>query len=173
MPKKIAVVALNGFLGDRRGVLDVGELVNARAILAGVPHYTNRRGGPAHGGWNPISKRKVKRWVEGKVDGGYQMVFVGKSYGAHWILDFYESMGVGACSHALLFDPAHTLGRGESKIRTVPYGDTITVVRQLGFRSGYRVRGAKDIIVSARHQDIETRRASQVALNNFLNDQGL
>lgn len=173
MPRKIAVVALNGFLGDRRGVLDVGELVNARAILAGVAHYTTRRGGPAHGGWNLISKRRIQRWIERRVKRKCKMVFVGKSYGAHWILDFYEKMRIGQHSHALLFDPAHTLSRGQNKLRTVPYGNTITVVRQLGFRSGYRVRNAKDIIVSARHQDIETRRASQVALNDFLTKQGL
>lgn len=173
MSEKVAVVALNGFIGDRRGVIDVGEIVNARAILAGVVYYTTRRGAPAHGGWNLISKRRLRRWVGRRIEDGYRLVFVGKSYGAHWILDFYEEMKVGACSHALLFDPAHTLGRGESRIRTVPYGSTITVVRQLGFRSGYRVRGAKDIIVNSKHKDIETRRASQVALNNFLNDQGL
>lgn len=173
MSKKVAVVALNGFMGDRRGVLDVGEIVNARAILAGVTHYTNKRGGPAHGGWNLISKRRLRRWIGRRIEGGYRLVFVGKSYGAHWILDFYEKLGVGERSHALLFDPAHTLGRGESRIRTVPCGNTITVVRQLGFRSGYRVKDAEDIIISAEHKDIERKREAQIVLDRFMTDQGL
>lgn len=166
--KKVAVVALNGFLGDRRGQLDVGEIVNARAILEGVPFYTTRRGAPGHGGWNLIAKRRLRRWIRGMSDHGYIFAFVGKSYGAHWILDFYYEMYSLGTSHALVFDPAHTLGRGEKHERQVPGSENITVVRQTGRRSGYRVKGATDIVIPATHTNIERQRESQVILDKFL-----
>jgi len=167
--KQVAVVALNGFLGDRRGRLDVGEIVNARAILTGVPFYKTRRGGPAHGGWNLIAKRRLRKWLRNMAKYGYSFVFVGKSYGAHWILDFYDEMESElTASHALLFDPAHTLGRGENRERAVMGWGRITVVRQTGYRSGYRVGGATDIVIPATHTNIERQRESQVLLDKFL-----
>ena len=166
--KQAAVVALNGFLGDRRNIIDVGELVNARAIAFDVPFYTTRRGGPAHGGWNIISKRRLSRWIVKKMNGGFSLVFVGKSYGAHWILDFYEKLSVGKCAHALLFDPSRSLRPLQKVSRKVPHGDTVTVVRQLGRRSGYRVRHSTDIVIDAKHTDIESQQQSQVVLDRFL-----
>jgi len=99
---------------------------------------------------------------------GYIFAFVGKSYGAHWILDFYHEMHFVAESHALLFDPAHTLGRGEDHERHVMGWDRITVVRQTGHRSGYRVGGATDIVIPATHTNIERQRQSQIILDKFL-----
>lgn len=172
MSQPKAVVALNGFLGDRRGHLDVGELVNARAIMAGVPFYTRSRGGPEHGGWKPFAKRRLRRWIAAKLSADYDLVFVGKSFGAHWILDFLDAPAPTLLmhSHALLFDPAHSLTRGEGKVRTLPFGftDRITVVRQTGFRSGYRVSGARDVVIKAKHKDIESRRPALLELHSFL-----
>ncbi len=162
------VVALNGFLGDRRGQLDVGEIVNARAIMCGVPFYTRRNGAPEHGGWRPFSKRRLRRWIDEHLNAGFGMLFVGKSYGAHWIVDFFQEKDIARDSHALLFDPAHTLTRGEGKSRTVAYPERVTVVRQLGFRSGYRVEGATDIVVKAKHKNIESRRSALLQLQKFL-----
>ncbi len=171
MPPKtpIAVVALNGFLGDRRNELDVGEIVNYRARLAGVPYYTRRGGGASHGGWNRREKRRVKDWIYHRLGATTPLLFVGKSYGAHWIVDFLQDAMLGAHSHALLFDPAHTLMRSSGKARTVAFPPSVTVVRQTGFRSGYSVRGAADIVVRAHHKDIESRKPAIEELEKFLN----
>ncbi len=169
--RPIAVVALNGFMGDRRGHLDVGEIVNARAIMAGVAFYTKKRGGAEHGGWKPFAKRRLRKWILQKIMTNHKMVFVGKSYGAHWILDFYEEVSlVEFNSHALLFDPAHTLGRGENRVREVGGSHTITVVRQLGFRSGYQVKGARDVVVESDHKHIESRRPALLELHKFMDE---
>ena len=96
------------------------------------------------------------------------MVFVGKSYGAHWIVDLLLEQDVARHSHALLFDPAHTLTRGEGRPRAVPYPKRVTVVRQLGFRSGYPITGARDVVIKSDHMDIVGRKPALLELHAFL-----
>jgi len=170
---KKAVVALNGFLGDRRNILDIGEMVNTHASLSQIPYYQRRRGGAAHGGWNIISKKRIRRWIQSKVDDGYEMVFAGKSFGAWWVLDFFDEGIVGEGATAFLLDPAHNLSRAENKTRSVPGSENIVVIRQEGHRSGYSVTGATEHIVDATHCDIERSELVYRELRKFLEGHGL
>lgn len=163
-----AVVALNGFLGDRVGHLDVGELTIAYATMAGAAFYARRRGGAEQGGWKPFAKRRVKEWVYRKISESHEIVFVGKSYGAHWIVDFFQEPHIASRSHAFLFDPSRSLTRGEDKTRPACNAGKITVVRQTGFRSGYRVDGSRDVVIKADHKDIESSRSGLLHLYTFL-----
>jgi len=164
---EIVVAALNGFWGNRVG-FDVTDMVNPRAKIAGLEHYTTRRGRPARGGAGYFAKRRFRRWVKKHAKRGDTFLFVGKSYGAHWILDIYDEFCIGHHAQALLFDPANTLKRGERHKRVVDMPEGITVVRQLGHRSGYRVHGATDIVIEARHSDIERTRRGKAILSDWL-----
>ncbi len=167
-----AVAAINGFLGDRRGI-DVADIVNPRALTARMPYYTSCWGGPARGGSGPIAKKRFYKWCRIHVDGGFKIIMVGKSYGGHWCLDAIEDLGIGGDTNAIVFDPSCTLRRAESQIRAMPDAGDITVVRQLGHRSGYRVYGAKDIILDAKHSTIERTKDGRRILDEWLTERNL
>lgn len=167
-----AVAAVNGFLGDRVGI-DVADVVNPRALLAGRDYYLSRRGRPARGGAGPIAKRRFFRWCRHHVDHGAGLVLVGKSYGAHWILDAIDDLHIGHHVHALVFDPSCALHRKETYVRKLAYPYGVTVVRQLGPRSGYQVAGANDKIIDAKHSDIERTKEGRCILDQWLTTHGL
>lgn len=167
-----AVAAINGFLGDRRGI-DVADVVNPRAITAGMPYYTSCWGGPARGGSGPIAKKRFKKWCRIHVDGGLKILMVGKSYGGHWCLDVIEDLDIGSKVDAIVFDPSCTLRRAEDQTRSIRSAGDITVVRQLGRRSGYRVYEAKDIILDAKHSTIERTKEGRRILDEWLTQRNL
>lgn len=167
-----AVTAVNGFLGDRRGI-DVADIVNPRALKANMAYYTSCLGGPARGGSGPIAKKRFYRWCRLHIDGGFRIIMVGKSYGAHWCLDVISDLCIGNRTDAILFDPSHSLLRAENQTRIVMRPDDITVVRQLGHRSGYQVAGAKDIILDAKHTNIERTKEGRRILDEWLTQRNL
>jgi len=161
------VVALNGFLGNRVG-LDVTDIVNPRALQAGRTYYLTRSRRPAHGGAGPIAKRRFYKWCRYQVECKSGIIMVGKSYGAHWVLDAIEDLGIGHHVHAFVFDPTSVLRRRENHVRKMTHPDCITVVRQLGHRSGYRVAGANDKIIDAKHCNIERTKLGRCMLDAWL-----
>lgn len=169
---KTVVAALNGFKGDRKG-FDVTDLVNPRAKQHGFDYYLGWRGRPARGGAGPIAKHRFKKWVRKHAKKGHNFLFVGKSYGAHWILDIYDDVWISSGSKALLFDPACSLRRAENHQRVVDTPQNITVVRQLGLRSGYQVHGSRDFVIEARHSDIERTQQALTILDSWLTKNGL
>lgn len=181
IPKGAPIAALNGILGDRKARkrkcrkkaptdgLDVTDLVNPRAEVAGRDFYLNRWGNPARGGAGYFARRHFERWVRKQVDADRGVVFVGKSYGAHWIVDLIQRHHLGHLVHALLFDPSCGDFKGEDNRPielSYPYG--ITVVRQLGPLSGYRVKGAEDIVIDAKHSTIERTSEARHILDQWL-----
>ena len=167
------VAALNGFLGNRVG-LDVTDVVNARAKEIGWDYYAiGKRRRPARGGAGPLAKRRFHRWIQNRADGYTHFYFVGKSYGAHWIVEAIQKQIVRAPFHALLFDPACSLRRDEKRVEPLPPGcaaENVTVVRQLGYRSGYQVHGAEDIVLDAKHRNIERTRLGLRILHEWVNE---
>lgn len=167
-----AVAAINGFLGDRRGI-DIADIVNPRALTARMVYYTSCWGGPARGGSGPIAKKRFYKWCRRHVDGGYKILMVGKSYGGHWCLDAIGDLGIGSMADAIVFDPSCTLRRAEDQTRSICNAGDITVVRQLGRRSGYRVYEAKDIILDAKHSTIERTKEGRRILDEWLTQRNL
>jgi len=171
-----AVAALNGFLGDRLG-FDVTDEVNPRARAKRWPKYTAWKGRPARGGAGPIARKRFYRWVLKYADQEkpVPIYFVGKSYGAHWILDAIEDLKIEDRCEALLFDPTSMLRRRETFERTLKVNGpiSVTVVRQLGCRSGYRVDGAEDKVIDAKHENIERTRLGRCILDEWLTQRGL
>jgi hypothetical protein len=168
----VAVAAINGLLGDRKG-LDVTDMVNPRALKAGRDFYLSWCNWPARGGAGPIAKRHFYRWCLSKVESDKRILLVGKSYGAHWCLDAIEDLHIGYLVDALVFDPTSVLRRRETHTRTMACPANITVVRQLGHRSGYRVAGANDKIIDATHSNIERTKAGRSILDTWLTKHGL
>lgn len=163
----------NGIAGTRRG-LDVSEWVNPRARAVGAEVYLEKNGKPSRGYLlRRRCKARFKTWLGMRVDAGDRIVLVGKSMGAHDILSAVEEVGCWEHCCALVFDPACSLQRGERHTRFLTRGDWVTVVRQRGYRSGYRVDGAADYVISAKHKTIERTRKAQDIGNNWLARQGL
>lgn len=167
-----AVAAINGFLGDRKG-LDVTDMVNPRALTAGRGFYLTRRRCPARGGAGPIAKRHFYKWCRTQVDVGNRILMVGKSYGAHWCLDAIEDLSIGDLVDTFVFDPSSMLRRRERHTRKLRCPTNVTVVRQLGRRSGYRVAGANDQIIDATHSNIERTKQGRCILDAWLTTHGL
>jgi hypothetical protein len=170
--EKRAVVALNGFLGDRLG-FDVTDEVNPRAKSAGLGYYRRRSGRPGRGGAGPIEKRRLYRWCQARICEGKELIMVGKSYGGHWVLDVIEDLHIGHRVDALVFDPTSVLHRRESHIRSIAAPEGVTVIRQLGRRSGYQVAGANDTIIEAKHSDIERTKQGRCMLDAWLKQRDL
>lgn len=166
------VVALNGFLGNRVG-LDVTDVVNPRAEAAGLSYYRARSGRPARGGAGPIAKKHFYNWCKARIIDKRTIVMVGKSYGAHWILDAIQDLGIGSNVHALVFDPTSVLHPRECYVRPLTEPHDVTVIRQLGPRSGYQVAGAKDFVIAAKHSNIERTRQGRCMLDEWLAQHGL
>lgn len=164
------VAALNGFLGNRAG-LDVTDVVNKRAREIGWEYYTvGRRGRPARGGAGPLARKRFFRWIQERPD---ECFFVGKSFGAHWIVRALQEGIVHAPFRALLFDPACSLARQEDRVVHLPLScpaQNITVVRQLGYRSGYQVYGSEDIVIAAQHHSIERTRLGRRILRQWVDE---
>lgn len=167
-----SVVALNGFFGDRRG-LDVTDIVNPRALDAGRDYYLTRSRKPGRGGAGFFAKRHFYRWCRRQVEDGAGIIMVGKSYGAHWILDAIEDLHIGAHVHAFIFDPTCVLHPREKHVRKMVCPHCVTVVRQLGQRSGYQVAGANDNIIDAKHSSIERTEQGRCMLDAWLTKHGL
>ncbi len=166
------VAALNGFLGNRVG-LDVADIVNPRALEAGYDYYLTRSRRPARGGAGPLAKRWFYKWCCECVADGCTIIMVGKSYGAHWVLDAIEDLHIGAHAQAFVFDPTCVLRRREKHVRKMTYPHCVTVVRQLGKHSGYQVAGANDNIIDAKHSNIERTEMGRCMLDAWLTKHGL
>lgn len=166
----LRVAALNGFLGNRAG-FDVADDINPKAKACGIPYYTvGRRKKPARGGAGPIAKNRFYRWIEyEQEDSSVCFLFVGKSFGAHWIVQALQKKIVRAPFSAILFDPACSLLPQENRIIQVPESpECITVIRQLGKRSGYQISGARDVVIDARHSTIERTRQGRRLLKQWI-----
>jgi len=162
----------NGLLGDRIG-LDVTNWVHPRARKAGATIYLEKNGRPSRGHlFGGKRKRRFRHWLA-KHAGHHRIILVGKSMGAHDILTAVEDVGCWHACEALLFDPAFSLQRGQSLVRLSNGGNRVTVVRQEGYRSGYRVEGAIDHVVPARHSNIERTRRAQEIGHKWLCERGL
>ena len=98
---------------------------------------------------------------------------VGKSYGGHWVLDAIDDLSIGHMVHAIVFDPSCVLRRREKHVRKMTYPHGVTVVRQLGHRSGYQVAGANDIVIDAKHSTIERTEMGRCILDEWLTTHGL
>ena len=91
------------------------------------------------------------------------ILFVGKSFGAHWIvkllwrlaekerLEKFKAVG------AVTVDPAYALHKLQRKTKSIPTIDRIVNLHQYGFRSGYRIGApATNVALPATHGGIDT-----------------
>ena len=168
----LSVGVKNGFLGNRAG-LDVTDWVLPRARAVGATIYLKKNGRVSRGYMiGRRRKRRFRTWLEQRAQHD-RIILVGKSIGAHEILTAVDQVGCWESCDVLLFDPACSLQRGEKHVRPLSWGSRVTVVRQEGYRSGYRVEGALDHVVPARHSNIERTHQAQHIGETWLSERGL
>jgi len=169
----LSVGVKNGLLGNRVG-FDVTDWVHRRARAVGAVLYLEKNGRPSRGYlFARRRKERFKAWLAQRSTQGDRLVLVGKSMGAHEILTAVEEVGCWPACHVLAFDPACSLRRAEDRVRPLSGGERVTVIRQEGHRSGYQVAGSVDIVVPARHTNIERTRLAQAHGERWLSEHGL
>ena len=154
------IVALNGFLGERRGHLDVTEIVDSAKNH--VPSSCAMKIIRGRGGAGPIAFRKLYKRVAKRADDQTVLLLVGKSYGGHWcrkllwrladknLLSQFKAIGM------VTVDPAYALHKLQQKMKQIPKIDKAVNIHQHGRRSGYRIGPpATNIAVETKHTDIE------------------
>lgn len=158
--ERSAVVVLNGLLGNRRGKLDVGDLVRQylREIeIAELPSLYVGRGGAGAAKFNEL-RRHVHRQA-----GAEKLTLIGKSYGGHWLVRLLWKLAGDDMLHRfgqirlVTVDPSYVLHSLNRKTKSIPEIYKATNYFQYGRRGGYRLGApAENVVVKcARHTNIE------------------
>lgn len=155
-----AVVVLNGFLGNRRKKLDVGDLVRQylkEVEISDRPSLYVGRGGAGIAKFNEL-RRHVHRQ-----SGAEKLVLIGKSYGAHWLVRLLWKLAGDDMLHRfgqvrlVTVDPSYVLHSVNRKTKSIPEIYKAANYFQYGRRGGYRLGPpAENIVVKcAKHTNIE------------------
>lgn len=154
------IIALNGFLGARKGRVDITELLDKS--LAQTPPCINYsvlrgRGGGGVRKFNQILRELKRAHKKHPV-----LVLMGKSYGGHWCVKLLEKLAEsnhlnGYSKIGLLtVDPTYVLHKMQRVQRTIPNIDYAVNVHQYGLRSGYQLTPpAINLQVPATHSKID------------------
>jgi len=167
-----AGLILNGFFGNRKGKVDVGDLAKAEALRLDLkaPLRFGR------GGSGPLSFNRHSKWLK-KHTGAKRLLLIGKSYGGHWsrrllfklarkdvLLDFEEI-------RLLTVDPSFVLHSLSHRKFALPGSPNIRCLNlyQHGPRGGYQIDDAtNEIITHVEHRNIERSPRVQEAVREHI-----
>jgi len=167
------VVALNGFLGDRKNRVDVTNIV-AKSIgrLPSTDNITLIQG---RGGAGIVKFTRIRKKLSKLSKKDQVLCLVGKSYGAHWctrllwkLADREDLFNFRAVAMVTL-DPAFTLSRMQRRTRSIPKINYAKNFHQYGFRSGYLIGPpTENIAVKGKHKNIEKNPLVITAIDDLL-----
>lgn len=167
------VVALNGFLGDRKNQVDVTELVqNSMKLLPTTSGITLLQG---RGGAGPIKFHKLHKRVARFARKEHVLCLVGKNYGAHWCTKLLwkladsEKLYHFRAVAMVTIDPSFVLHKMQRKTRPIPKVQYAKNFHQYGARSGYQLGPpAENIAVKATHKNIDGVREIASAIDDLM-----
>jgi len=167
-----AGLVLNGFFGQRKGRIDVGDLARAEAqrLDLKAPIRIGR------GGAGPVSYKRHFRWLK-KHAGADRLLLIGKSYGGHWarkmlftLADKDVLLRFGEV-RLLTVDPSFVLHSLSHRKFSLPGASNIECLNlyQHGPRGGYQIDDAcNEMLAYVEHQNIELNPRVQEAVREHV-----
>lgn len=169
---KAAGLILNGFFGQRKGKIDVEDIVRLEASRIGLKAPLRY----GRGGSGIVSYKRHYKWIK-KHRGASRLLLIGKSYGGHWarkmlftmaskdiLLDFDEV-------RMLTIDPSYVLHSLTHRKFSIPGAGNLRCLNlyQHGYRGGYQIDDAtNEMVVHAEHGNIERSPRVQQAVQEHV-----